>query len=250
MFIYTVLLSIIKFQLHLLKRLKPILNFVTQYALNWLIVSIPNRAWADKLFPDIPSNERIQKLWDIIFKVCRITEEDPVSAWQHHTENLHKRCDYLNQKQYRGLKLTSPETDLTIGLPMNHIWHGGSVTSQNGIDFTPNLPTEEIYTLPHKDRVDGVVKTTKPVFYQGKVVEECIFKFSNGRIIEAQAKVGQETILKTIDIDEGARRLGEIALVPNSSPISQTGLLFYNILLDENASNHIALGQAKKYIKR
>ncbi|MFX1360816.1 MAG: aminopeptidase [Promethearchaeota archaeon] len=235
---------ILKFQLHLLKRLKPVLNFVTQYALNWLIISIPNRAWADKLFPNIPSNERIQKLWDIIFKICRITEENPTSAWQHHIENLHKRCDYLNQKQYRRLKLTSPETDLTIGLPTNHIWHGGSVTSQNGIGFTPNLPTEEIYTLPHKDRVDGVVKTTKPVFYQGKVVEECIFKFSNGRIIEAQAKVGQETILKTIDIDEGARRLGEIALVPNSSPISQTGLLFYNILLDENASNHIALGQA------
>ncbi|MFX1460226.1 MAG: aminopeptidase, partial [Promethearchaeota archaeon] len=235
---------ILKFQLHLLKRLKPVLNFVTQYALNWLIISIPNRAWADKLFPNIPSNERIQKLWDIIFKICRITEENPTSAWQHHIENLHKRCDYLNQKQYRRLKLTSPETDLTIGLPTKHIWHGGSVTSQNGIGFTPNLPTEEIYTLPHKDRVDGVVKTTKPVFYQGKVVEECIFKFSNGRIIEAQAKVGQETILKTIDIDEGARRLGEIALVPNSSPISQTGLLFYNILLDENASNHIALGQA------
>jgi len=235
---------ILKFQLPLLKRLKPVLNLVTQYALNWLIISIPNKAWADKLFPDIPSNERIQKLWDIIFKVCRINEEDPISAWQIHNENLHKRCNYLNQKQYKALKLTSPETDLTIGLPKDHIWHGGSVTSQNGINFTPNLPTEEIFTLPHKDQVDGVVKTTKPVFYQGKVVDECLFKFSNGRIIEAQAKVGEETILKTIDMDEGARRLGEIALVPNSSPISKTGLLFYNILLDENASNHIAIGQA------
>ena len=233
-----------KFQLHLLKRLKPVLNLITQYALNWLIISIPNRAWADKLFPDIPSNERIQKLWDIIFKICRITEEDPISAWKYHNENLQKRCYYLNEKQYNALKLTSPETDLTIGLPKDHIWLGGSVTTQNGINFTPNLPTEEIFTLPHKDRVDGIVKTTRPVFYQGKVVEECIFKFSNGRIFEAQAKVGEETILKTIDIDEGARRLGEIALVPNSSPISLTGLLFYNILLDENASNHIAIGQA------
>ncbi|MFX1493071.1 MAG: aminopeptidase [Promethearchaeota archaeon] len=235
---------ILKFQLPLQKQLKPVSNLITQYHLNWLIISIPNRVWADKIFPDIPSNERIQKFWDIIFKICRITEEDPISAWQNHNENLHKRCNYLNQKQYKALKLTSPETDLTVGLPKGHIWHGGSVTSQSGIIFTPNLPTEEIFTIPHKDRVDGVVKTTRPVFYQGKVIEDCIFKFSNGRIIEAQAKVGEEIILKTIDIDEGARRLGEIALVPNSSPLSQAGLLFYDILLDENASNHIAVGQA------
>ncbi|MFX0026928.1 MAG: aminopeptidase [Candidatus Hermodarchaeota archaeon] len=233
-----------KFQFHLHKQLKPVLNLVSQYALNWLIISTPNKAWVDKIFPDIPSNERIQKLWDVIFKICRITEEDPISAWQNHNENLHRRCNYLNQKRYRALKLTSPETNLTVGLPKDHIWHGGSVTSRDGINFICNIPTEEIYTIPHKDRVNGVVKTTRPVFYQGKVVEECVFKFSNGRIIEANAKVGEEILLKTIDMDEGARRLGEIALVPNSSPISQTGLLFYNILLDENASNHIALGRA------
>ena len=235
---------ILKFQLHLLKRLKPVLNLVTQNALNWLIITTPNKAWADKLFPDIPSNERIQKLWDVIFEICRITEDNPVSAWQNHNEDLHKRCNYLNKKQYRALKLSSPETDLTIGLPKGHIWQGGSVTSQNGIDFTANLPTEEVYTMPHKDKVDGFVKTTRPIFFQGMVVEDCIFKFSNGRIIEAKARVGDEFLLKTIDIDEGSRRLGEIALVPNSSPISQTGLLFYNILIDENASNHIAIGQS------
>ena len=235
---------ILKFQLHLLKRLKPVLNLVTQNALNWLIITTPNKAWADKLFPDIPSNERIPKLWDVIFEICRITEDNPVSAWQNHNEDLHKRCNYLNKKQYRALKLSSPETDLTIGLPKGHIWQGGSVTSQNGIDFTANLPTEEVYTMPHKDRVDGFVKTTRPIFFQGMVVEDCIFKFSNGRIIEAKARVGDEFLLKTIDIDEGSRRLGEIALVPNSSPISQTGLLFYNILIDENASNHIAIGQS------
>jgi aminopeptidase len=234
---------IAKFQLYLHKQLKPVLNLVGQYALNWAICAASNKAWADKLFPDIPSNERIQKLWDVIFKICRINEDNPITAWQNHSENLHKRCDYLNQKQYRALKLTSSEADLIIGLPKNHIWHGGSVTTQNGIDFVPNLPTEEIFTLPHKDRVEGVVKTTRPVFYQGKVIEECIFEFSKGRIIKATAKVGNEILLKTFDIDEGARRLGEIALVPNSSPISQTGLLFYNILIDENASSHIAIGQ-------
>ncbi|MFW9999744.1 MAG: aminopeptidase [Candidatus Hodarchaeota archaeon] len=233
-----------KFQLNFHKQFKPVLDLVTQNALNWLIISTANKAWADKLFPDIPSNEQIQKLWDIIFKICRINEDNPTAVWQKHNENLHKRCEYLNQKQYTTLKLTSPETNLTIGLPNGHIWHGGSVKTQNGLDFTSNIPTEEIYTIPHKDKVDGVVKTTRPVFFQGKIVEDCILKFSNGRIIEAQAKVGNEFLNKTINIDEGARRLGEIALVPNSSPISQTGLLFYNILIDENASNHIALGQA------
>lgn len=237
---------ILKFQLHLLKGLKPVLDLVSQYNLNWLVISTPNKAWADKLLPDIPPNERIQKLWDIIFKICRVTEDDPIAAWKNHNKNLHERCNYLNQKQYRALKLTSPETDLTIGLPKDHIWHGGNVTSQDGIEFTPNLPTEEIFTIPHKDKVEGVVKTTRPVFYQGQVVEECILKFSKGCIVDAKAKVGEEKFLKTIDIDEGARRLGEIALVPNSNPISQTGLLFYSILIDENASNHIAIGQAYK----
>ncbi len=235
---------ILKFQLFLLKRLQPVTKLVSEFALNWLIISTPNKAWADKILPHIPSNERIQKLWDIIFEICRITEENPVSAWQNHNENLKKRCKYLNQKQYRALKLTSPETDLTVGLPKDHIWDGGSVASQNGIDFTPNLPTEEIFTLPDKDQVDGVVKTTRPVLIQGQVIEGCIFKFSKGQIIEANAMLGYEIMDKLINIDEGARRLGEIALVPHSSPISQTGLLFYNILLDENASNHIAIGQA------
>ncbi|MFW9951769.1 MAG: aminopeptidase, partial [Candidatus Thorarchaeota archaeon] len=232
-----------KFQLNLQKKLKPVLDLITQNALNWLIVSAPSKAWADKLFPDVPSNERIQKLWDIIFKICRITADNPISAWQKHDEALHNRCKYLDMKQYSALKLSSAETDLTIGLPKNHIWTGGSVKTLNGIDFIANLPTEEIYTLPHKDRVDGVVKTTRPVFYQGKVIEDCVFKFSEGKIIEAKAKIGNDIIQKTLDSDEGARSIGEIALVPNSSPISQTGLLFYSILIDENASNHIALGQ-------
>ncbi|MFX0145420.1 MAG: aminopeptidase [Candidatus Hodarchaeota archaeon] len=234
---------ILKFQLQLLKNLKPVLDLVTQNALNWLIISVPSKAWAEKLFPNLPSNERINKLWDIIFNICRINEADPISAWQNHNENLHKRCAYLNQKQYDTLKLISPETHLTIGLPKNHVWNGGSVKTQNEIEFTSNLPTEEIYTLPHKDRVDGFVKTTRPVFYQGKVIEECVFKFSKGRIIKAEAKIGNEMIDKTINVDDGARRIGEIALVPNSSPISMTEMLFYNILIDENASNHIALGQ-------
>jgi aminopeptidase len=232
-----------KFQLNLQKNLKPVLDLITQNALNWLIVSAPSKAWADKLFPKIPSKKRMQKLWDVIFKICRIDEDNPISAWKKHNEDLHKRCNYFNQKQYHALKLTSAVTNLTVGLPKNHIWTGGSVKTLDGIDFTANLPTEEIYTLPHKDRVDGVVKTTRPVFYQGKIIEDCVFKFSEGRVVEAEAKVGNDMMQAIIDTDKGARSIGEIALVPNSSPISQTGLLFYNILIDENASNHIALGQ-------
>ncbi len=232
-----------KFQLNLQKNLKPVLDLITTNALNWLIVSAPNKAWADKLFPNVPANDRMQKFWDVIFKICRIDEKDPVAAWQRHDEDLHKRCDYFNQKQYNALKLTSAATDLTVGLPKNHIWNGGSVKTLNGINFTANLPTEEIFTLPHKDRVDGIVKTTRPVFYQGKIIEDCTFKFSEGRVVKAEAKIGNKLMQSVIDTDEGARRIGEIALVPNSSPISQTGLLFYSILIDENASNHIALGR-------
>jgi len=235
---------ILKFQLFMLKHLKHVSNLVRKLANNWLVISTPNKAWADKILPHLPSNERIQKLWDVIFEICRINEENPISAWENHIKNLKKRCSYLNQKQYRALKLTSPETNLTIGLPKDHVWNGGRELSQNGINFTPNLPTEEIFTLPDRDRVDGFVKTTKPVLIQGQVIEDCTFKFSKGRIIEANARIGYEVIDKLINIDKGTRRLGEIALVPHSSPISQTGLLFYNLLIDENASNHIALGQA------
>lgn len=238
---------ILKFQFYLAKHLKTVLDLVSQYYLNWLIISAPTKAWADKILPEQPSIERIAKLWDIIFDICRITKDDPISAWQEHDENLHKRCNYLNKKQYSALKLTSPETNLTIGLPKDHIWHGGSVMSKKGIKFIPNLPTEEIFTIPDKNRVDGVVKTTKPIFHQGLIVEEALFTFSKGRIVNAKAKIGEDLILKTIDFDEGARRLGEIALVPHSSPISKTDLIFYNGLIDENASCHIALGQGFKY---
>jgi len=235
---------ILKFQLFLLKHLKPISDYTRQFAFNWLIITTPNQAWADKVLPHIPSNERVKKLWDVIFDICRINEENPISAWQNHDENLKRRSSYLNEKQYNALKLTSPEVDLTIGLPKDHIWDGGSLRAKSGLKFQPNIPTEEVFTMPDKDKVEGVVKTTKPVLIQGQIIEDCIFKFSKGRITEANARIGDKLIGTIINIDEGARRLGEVALIPHNSPISQTGLLFYNLLIDENASNHIALGQA------
>ncbi|MFX1463675.1 MAG: aminopeptidase [Promethearchaeota archaeon] len=236
--------SILKFQLHLYKHYQPVSKLANTNALNWSAISIATQAWADKLFLDIPSNERVQKLWDIIFEICRITEDNPISAWQAHIEDLHKRCIYLNKKQYKELKLTSPETNLTIGLPEGHIWQGGSVTSKNGINFTPNLPTEEIFTLPDKDKVNGVVKITKQLLIQGQIIDEVILQFSKGLVIKANAKIGEKALNAILNFSKGAQRLGEIALVPHSSPISKTELLFYNLLIDENASNHIAIGSA------
>lgn len=237
---------ILKFQLFLIKHTKPLSDLTSQFDYKWLIIAAPNQSWADKLFPHIPSNERVQKLWDTIFEICRITEENPVSAWNKHDENLKKRCTYLNEKQYHSLKFTSLDTNLTVGLPNNHIWEGGSVKTKSKDIFQPNIPTEEVFTTPNKDRIEGVVKTTKPVLIQGQIIEDCVFKFAEGRIVEAKARVGNDIIDKIINVDEGARRLGEIALVPHSSLISQKNLLFYNLLIDENASCHMALGRGFK----
>ena len=233
-----------QFQTSYYKQMKHVYDLLTSNVFNWLVASVPNDDWADILFPDFPQNRRKNKLWDTIFEICRINQEDPIAAWEKHNDNLAKRCNYLNQKQYTALKLTAPGTDLMIGLPKDHYWEGGRSTAQNSITFTANIPTEEVFTMPHKDKVEGVVSTTKPVYYGGCTIENCILKFSKGRIVEAQAEKGEEFILKTLETDEGARQLGEIALVPHSSPISQLGLLFYSMLIDENASNHIALGQA------
>jgi aminopeptidase len=237
---------ILKFQLFLIKHTKPLSDLTSQFGYKWLIIAVPNQSWADKLFPHIPSNERVQKLWDIIFDICRISEENPISAWNKHDENLKKRCNYLNEKQYHSLKFTSSDTNLTVGLPNNHIWEGGSLKNKSGVIFQPNIPTEEIFTTPIKDRVEGVVKTTKPLLIEGQIIEDCVFTFSEGRIVEAKARIGDDIIDKIINIDEGARRLGEIALVPHSSPISQKDMLFYNQLIDENASSHMALGRGFK----
>ncbi|MFX1380229.1 MAG: aminopeptidase [Promethearchaeota archaeon] len=233
-----------KFQTSFYEQLNPVSELLSANAFNWLVVSVPNSNLADKLFPNFPKNDRINKFWDIIFEICRINREDPITAWQTHNKNLSKRCKYLNEKQYVALKLTAPGTDLMIGLPNGHIWEGGSVIAQNGIEFTANIPTEEVFTMPHKDKVEGFVSTSKPVFYGGVLIENCRLTFSKGQIIEASAEIGEGFLLKTLETDEGARKLGEVALVPHSSPISQSGLIFYNMLIDENASNHIALGRA------
>jgi len=228
------------------KHFKPTFDLRSKNATNWTIVAAPVDGWTEKVFPDLSPDKRKTKMWDTIFDICRVKQKDPVSAWNDHINQLHARTNYLNHKQYNTLKLEAPGTDLTIGLPKGHIWKGGSGKSQNGIDFVGNIPTEEVFTLPHKDKTEGVVTATKPLPVE-VVIEDFSLTFSKGRVVKATAKKGEKMLNKLLEIDEGMSRLGEIALVPHSSPISQSGILFYNILIDENASCHIALGRGYRF---
>jgi aminopeptidase len=226
---------------------KPAVDLQFKNAMNWTVVTAPIDGWTQKVFPGLPPENQEAKLWDTIFDICRVKVEDPVSSWWDHINQLVVRCKYLNQKRYTSLKLTAPGTDLTIGLPKDHLWQSVRMTSQNGIDFTANLPTEEIFTLPHKDKTEGIVTATKPLSYGGALIEDFCLTFANGRVINACAAKGEDILRKLIETDEGAGQLGEVALVPHNSPISQTGFIFYNILIDENAANHIALGEAFRF---
>jgi len=229
------------------KHAKPFSDLRGKNAMNWVVITAPVDGWPEKVFPDLPPEDRKAQFWDTIFEICRVKQPDPVSAWKDHANELAARSNYLNHKRYAALKLTAPGTDLTVGLPRGHIWRSGCMTSQTGIDFTANIPTEEIFTIPHKDKTAGVVTATKPLSYGGSLVEDFSLTFSAGRVVKATAKRGEESLHRLLEMDEGANRLGEVALVPHSSPISQSGLLFYNILIDENASNHIALGRAYEF---
>jgi len=211
---------------------------------NWCVVATAAPFWAKKVFPGIPVEEAQTKLWDAIFKVCRIDTPDPVAAWKEHTEKLVKYKEYLDSKHYTALHYTAPGTDLTVGLPEKHVWAGAQESFKNGITGTPNIPTEEVFTAPHRDKVDGHVKATLPLNLMGTLIEDFTITFENGRAVKVTAKKGEDDIRKLIETDENASRIGEVALVPNSSPINQSRILFYNTLFDENASCHIALGNA------
>ncbi len=217
---------------------------VSKNYFNWLVVGYPTPNWAQKAFPDVDTETAIATLWDAIFQVCRIDQEDPVAAWEAHIENLVRIADYLNARQYSALKITAPGTDLTVGLAHNHIWEGGQAVTQSGVPYTPNLPTEEIFTAPHRARVDGVVRASKPLSYAGQLIEDFSLTFEDGKVIDFQAARGEALLKTLIETDDGSSRLGEVALVANSSPISQFGRLFYNTLFDENAACHLALGRA------
>jgi len=226
---------------------QPYLDQLVQNAMNWLVISAPITSWAAKVFPHEPPEHQVDRLWDAIFETCRLKQSDPIAAWRDHIRQLLARSDYLNQKRYTALKYSGPGTDLTVGLPRGHCWKSAQDTSTNGITFTPNMPTEEVFTLPERNRTSGVVRASKPLSYGGTLIDNFSLRFAEGRVVEATAASGEAVLRDLLATDEGASRIGEVALVPHSSPIAQSGLLFYNTLFDENAASHIALGQAYKF---
>jgi aminopeptidase len=223
---------------------RPALELITSFAINWNLVPAATPGWARQVFPDLPEAEAVAKLWDAIFMACRVDQADPVAGWAAHNATLHARTTFLNTKDYAELRYRGPGTDLTIGLADGHLWAGGAEPAKNGIVCNPNIPTEEVFTTPHRMRVHGTVRSTKPLAYQGTLIDDIVVRFEEGRIVEAHASRGQDVLRKVLETDEGAPRLGEVALVPHYSPISASGLLFRNTLFDENAASHIALGQA------
>jgi aminopeptidase len=222
---------------------QPALEKIVNFDTNWNIIAYPSPSWAKQVFPDAPEEVAVGKLADAIFAASRVDREDAIANWANHNAVLRERTDWLNGKRFRALHYTGPGTDLTIGLADGHEWEGGASTSKNGISCNANIPTEEVFTTPHCRRVYGHVVSSKPLSYQGTLIDNIAVRFEDGRIVDAKASRGTEVLNKVLDTDEGARRLGEVALVPHSSPISQSGLLFFNTLFDENAASHIALGQ-------
>jgi aminopeptidase len=229
------------------RAVRPFRDLIAQNATNWTIVAAAGAAWARKVFPGCETGVALERLWAAIARLCRLDRPDPIAAWRSHLAALDARKDRLNERRYRALVYRGPGTDLTIGLPDGHVWVSGQSTSRNGILFAANLPTEEVFTIPHKERADGVVTATKPLSYGGTLIENFQLRFSAGRIVEATAKGGEEVLRALIATDEGAARLGELALVPHGSPISKSGLLFYSTLFDENAASHLAVGSAYKF---
>lgn len=210
----------------------------------WSLISYPTSSWAKKVFPDLSLEEAKARLWDVILRTARAATGDPLENWRAHRKNLERRVEALNAKRYRALHYRAPGTDLKVGLPEGHIWYGGGSIDTRGIPFLPNIPTEEVYTMPHRERVEGTVRATKPLVYNGSLIDDFTLTFENGRVVSAQAARGEDVLKQLLEMDEGARYLGEVALVPVDSPIYQENILFYNTLFDENAACHLALGEA------
>ncbi len=222
---------------------RPALEKIAGFDINWNIVAYPSPSWAKRVFPGDDDDVAVGKLAEAIFAASRVDNDDPVAAWTAHNLALSRRTEWLNGKTFHALHYSGPGTDLTIGLADGHDWQGGAATAKNGITCNPNIPTEEVFTTPHARRVEGCVVSTKPLSYQGTLIDGIAVRFEAGRIVEAKAQRGEEVLRKVLDTDEGAGRLGEVALVPHSSPISKSGLMFFNTLFDENAACHIAIGQ-------
>lgn len=212
---------------------------------SWNLVAAPSPEWAAMVFPNLATEEeQVDALWDAIFKMNRIYEENPIKAWDDHQAKLEAKAKILNDYQFDALHYVAPGTDLTLGMPENHLWEAAGSKNAQGEEFIANMPTEEVFTAPDYRRADGYVSSTKPLSYAGVVIEGMRFTFKGGQITEVTAKKGEETIKRLVEENDGARSLGEVALVPHKTPISLSGLTFFNTLFDENASNHLAIGAA------
>lgn len=211
----------------------------------WCVVSVPTPAWAKKVFTGLPEAEAVEALWSSIAKAVRVDTEDPVAAWEAHKTHLKKSLEFLNTAKFRSLRYrNSLGTDVTVELPADHLWLGGSEFTPGGLEFIANMPTEEVFTLPAKNGVNGTIVSSKPLNYNGNLIDGFSFTLKEGRIVDCKAKTGEEILKKLVETDEGSHYLGEVALVPHASPISESNILFYNTLFDENASCHFAIGKA------
>jgi aminopeptidase len=229
------------------RSLQPFRERISRNDINWAVVAAASAKWAAKVFPRLPAERQLPMLWETIARLCRLDAADPVAEWQKHIAALAARADDLNGKHYTALRYTGEGTALTIGLPPGHVWISARSEARNGVAFTANIPTEEVFTLPHKDRVDGTVRSTKPLSYGGTLIENFSLQFSGGKVVKVSADRGEDVLKQLVETDAGSARLGEVALVPQNSPVAQSGLLFYNTLFDENAASHVALGSAYKF---
>jgi aminopeptidase len=229
---------------------RPVMSLMFRNISNWCVAGVSAPAWAAKVLPRVPEKQRLTRLWDLILETCRVGSQDPVTSWRRHVGDLAARKQYLNEQQYAALRYTGPDTKLKIGLPPGHIWNGGQMVAENGVTFVPNLPTEEVFTLPHLAQVDGEVTATKPLVYNGSTIEGMHLTFAAGKVVHSSARKGQATLDQLLQTDPGSTRLGEVALVPHSSPLSRMGVTFHSTLFDENAASHLAFGQAYKFSLR
>ena len=225
--------------------LKEYYNYSMSNKIRWTVVSVPTEAWSSKVFKNSNSKEAVDKLWDVIFDVVRLNNDDPIKAWDEHNANINKNLDFLNNHKFKKLHYKNSQgTDLTIELPEDHIWLGGAEKCNSGIEFNANMPTEEVFTLPKRNGVNGTITSSKPLSYGGNLINNFSLTFKDGKVVDFEAEEGYDALKELLESDEGSKYLGEVALVPYDSPISNSNIIFYNTLFDENAACHLAFGRA------
>lgn len=228
----------------------PVAQQLVQGATNWTAAPAPTPAWAAAAYADLPPDQRLAALWQEVFTATRINEPSPMAAWQLHLRLLQQQCSRLNAQRLRHLRYKGDGTDLTVALPPGHVWCTAQLSTKSGLPFVANLPTEEIFTAPHRDSADGIVRVSRAISYSGAVIDGIELEFKRGQVVAGSARTGAGLLERLLDTDEGARRLGEVAIVPEQTSLGRAGRLFYHPLLDENAHSHVALGEAYSFCQR